>query len=198
MTDRRKTFGPVILVGLAAGALAAVAGTKPWLGVEPTGGSCAPVPGVDYTAFELDAPFAGALALVLLAAWGVVLVTRGRFRRVVAGVGLLAAVGYLVTAIEAFWSLKAAAREAAAAAGADVVPGCSVSVWMNNDWWPLALVAGALSVLAALAAVLWVRHWPEMGARYDAPSDGTREPVGEPETNLDIWKALDEGRDPTA
>ena len=39
-------------------------------------------------------PLAGALALVLLACWGVLLVTRARIRRVVAGLALLVAVGY--------------------------------------------------------------------------------------------------------
>jgi hypothetical protein len=39
-----------------------------------------------------------------------------------------------------------------------------------------------------------------MGRRYDAPADAAPEPEREPEEreNLDLWKAMDEGRDPTA
>jgi len=37
-----------------------------------------------------------------------------------------------------------------------------------------------------------------MGSRYDAPgAAGSADRPEEPESNLDIWKALDEGRDPT-
>ena len=44
------------------------------------------------------------------------------------------------------------------------------------------------------------RHWPEMGSRYDAPGAAAATAAGPPEeqTSLDLWKALDEGRDPTA
>ena len=56
----------------------------------------------------------------------------------------------------------------------------------------------ALSVVATLAAVLLVPGWPEMGSRYDAPAAAPQRARLPPETNIDIWKALDEGRDPTA
>ena len=199
----RRTFGPVVLLGLASAALAAVAGTKPWLDVEPPGGECPAVPGVDYAALELGSPLAGALSLVVLAAWGVVLVSRGRFRRVVAALAVGASAGYLVTAIEAYSSLKDAARREAVEAGAAPWRDCpAVSVWMNNDWWPAALVAGVLCVAAAVAAVVLVPSWPEMGSKYDAPAGaratGEARPTDAPESNIDIWKALDEGRDPTA
>ena len=46
----------------------------------------------------------------------------------------------------------------------------------------------------------YVRGWPEMGRRYDAPADGAAvaptTPVEE-QSSLDVWKAIDEGRDPT-
>ena len=56
-----------------------------------------------------------------------------------------------------------------------------------------------------MLAVAWrlAPGWPEMGSRYDAPSGGgaargeaarAREA---PRTDLDTWRALDEGRDPT-
>ena len=82
-------------------------------------------------------------------------------------------------------------------AGARPPDGCvAASVWMN-DWWLLALAAGVVGVLAAAAALLWAPSWPEMGTRYDAPNDSATADRGA-DTNLDIWKALDEGKDPTA
>ena len=44
-------------------------------------------------------PLAAALSLVVLACWGVLLVTRGRVRRVVAVLGLLAALGLVVAVV---------------------------------------------------------------------------------------------------
>jgi Tryptophan-associated transmembrane protein (Trp_oprn_chp) len=48
--------------------------------------------------------------------------------------------------------------------------------------------------------VAWTPDWPEMGTRYDAPGSAPPPPVAPPEeqSNLDLWKALDEGHDPTA
>ena len=50
-------------------------------------------------------------------------------------------------------------------------------------------------MLSTLAAVRLTPSWPEMGTRYDSPT-GEVAPV-EPEGNLELWKALDEGHDPT-
>lgn len=193
--DRRRTFGPVVLVGVAAGVLAAVAANRPW--VSGSAGAVDTSAGDELTSvLRLDtfqqSPLAGALALLVLACWGVLLVTRGLFRRGVAVLGALAAVALLVTTVLARGSLHdslaQALREAAAA------PTAQVSV---TGWWWVALAASVVVIVASVAAVALVAAWPEMGARYDAPAQG--EPsLREPETNLDIWKALDEGHDPTA
>ncbi len=39
-----------------------------------------------------------------------------------------------------------------------------------------------------------------MGSRYDAPVTGSEPAVVDPEdqSSLELWKAMDEGRDPTA
>jgi hypothetical protein len=66
----------------------------------------------------------------------------------------------------------------------------------NRTVWAWAALVGAIgSVLATLAAVRLTPGWPEMGTRYDSPA-GEAAPV-EPEGNLELWKALDEGHDPT-
>ena len=65
----------------------------------------------------------------------------------------------------------------------------------------LALVLSVLAVLPAAIAVRRVGGWPEMGTRYDAPGDqaATRPSADEDDepSSLDLWKAIDEGRDPT-
>ena len=143
----------------------------------------------------LESPLAAALALVVLACWGVLLVTRGRFRRVVAILGAVAALGLAATTALApsrlLDDLRAALQTASGASEA------SVSL---TGWYVAAVVGAAVSVVATLAAAVLVRNWPEMGSRYDAPTAAGKPVAADarPEDNLDMWKALDEGRDPTA
>lgn len=200
MADQRsrRTFGPVVLGGLAGATLAAVGGSRAWAEAEAGGGVAASVAG--YAAGDIgEMPAATALALVVLACWGVVLVTRRRVRRAVALLGAVAAVG-LVVAVVVGWSSTVDDVRAAYAA-ADPAPEVSRTAWS----WATAL--GSLVTLAAsVAAVRFVPGWPEMGSRYDAPAGGSADgsadapgPVApEDATNIDLWKAMDEGRDPTA
>ena len=87
-----------MLVGLASAGLAAVAGNRDWVGwsaarEEPSSLLALSGNDVGRRAARRRA------RLVSLACWGVLLVTRGRVRRVVAGLGLLVAVGMVVTAV---------------------------------------------------------------------------------------------------
>jgi uncharacterized membrane protein (TIGR02234 family) len=198
----RKTFGPVVLVGLASAGAVAVAGGKAW--VAGTSGSYSTA-GEDAQAVASglstqgasESPLALALALVVLACWGVVLVTRGRFRRVVAVLALVASLGMMAATVEALWSLPPKLADAMQA-----VSGSDESTTSFTSWYFVALVAGVLCVATTLAAVRLVPTWPEMGSQYDAPTGAggaSGEATGEvPSDNIDIWKALDEGRDPTA
>ena len=198
-TGARRTFGPVVLLGLAGAGLAAVSATKVWL----SGWTSATAPGTlaVATGDHGESPLALALSLVLLATWGVVLVTRGLFRLVVALLGAAAAVGFAITTAVAPWQLRGALEEAILEATGTVERDISVTAW----WWA-AVVASVLACAASAACVRWVRHWPEMGTKYDAPAgahgpeDAAEEAGGAPvpTENIDIWKALDEGRDPTA
>jgi hypothetical protein len=71
-------------------------------------------------------------------------------------------------------------------------------VEVQRTAWSWAGLAGALLALAAAAlAVRDVGRWPQMGRRYDAPGADAPEPKPGEQSNLDIWKAMDEGRDPT-
>jgi hypothetical protein len=191
---RRRTFGPVVLVGLAAAGLASVSASNPWLGGAFTAADSMSTLTVSFDPAE--SPLAAALGLVLLATWGVLLVTRGTFRRVVAWLGAAAAVGYAVTTALAPWQLRGAVEEASRIATGTVERDLDVTLW----WWA-GLLAAVLACATSAAAVAWVRHWPEMGTKYDAPAGAgasTAPTGGAPTENIDIWKALDEGRDPTA
>ena len=200
-----------MLVGLVVATLAAIAGGKPWV----AGRSGAFDTAADDNQAMVstlstngagESPLALALALVVLACWGVLLVTRGRFRRAVAVLALVAALGLVAATVEAWWSLPTKLGDALQQlSGADTV---STSF---TGWYYAALVAAVLCVATTLAAVRLVPSWPEMGTKYDAPAAGrdtssdaaaaapSTEGAGDvPAENIDIWKALDEGRDPTA
>ena len=58
----------------------------------------------------------------------------------------------------------------------------------------MALVGSLLALAAAVLAVRFCGAWPEMGSRYDAPA--TR-PQPEDLDALDLWRAIDQGHDPT-
>jgi hypothetical protein len=60
-------------------------------------------------------------------------------------------------------------------------------------------VGAVLALLASVLAVAWLPDWPEMGSRYDAPG-AAPPPTPDPEdqSSLELWKAMDEGRDPTS
>ncbi|GAB3033578.1 hypothetical protein GCM10011376_30540 [Nocardioides flavus (ex Wang et al. 2016)] len=187
----RSTFGPVVALGLASAALGAYAASRPWV----SGTGAESVVGVAPVAFDeiSSSPLATALAFVVLACWGVVLVTRGRFRRAVAAVAVLAALGYAAAVVWAPFSLPDHLVEQVRVRTGGVLDDTSLTGW----FW-LSVLAALLVLASTVFALRLVPTWPEMGARYDSPA-GARETVPEqPSDNRDIWKALDEGRDPTA
>lgn len=182
MADGRRLFGPTVLLGLAGSGLAALSGGKPWAAPADRAGSTL----VDHAAGHV--PLAGALGLAALACWGVVLVTRGRPRRVVAGLGAVVASGLLATVILGRSSALESARAATLVLGSR---GTSAHV---TGWWWTALVGSLVGLAAAVVAVRFCSAWPEMGSRYDAPA--TR-PQAEDLDDLDLWRAIDQGHDPT-
>lgn len=186
MPEARRTFGPVALLGLAGSGLAAVAGNRAWVawtGEGDGGFSAIQLTGSD----SATVPLAGALALVVLASWGVVLVTRGRFRRLVAALGLVTSVGMVATAALGLRSATSGLRGDLERLG---VQDHSSEV---QGWFWAYLAAAVLSVAATGLALRWLPEWPEMGTRYDAPGGVERHE----QTDLDLWKAMDEGTDPT-
>jgi hypothetical protein len=163
----RRTFWPVVLVGAAGAGFGAYAGSKPWIGL-----SAPSTAGQDLTS-----PATTSLALVALAAWGVVLVTRGWMRRIVAIVAGLAA----LAPVPAIWGSTHHLS--------------NTHVGSHITAWPW--IGGAVLILAWIAGVLaamWAPSWPEMGRKYDAP----QAPAGlDSDDNAGLWRELSEGRDPT-
>jgi len=188
--SRRRTFGPVVLLGLVGAGLGAFAGSHGWVGYKVPAGAFVP-PG----AVKSDSPSTTAFALVALAGWGVVLVTRRVFRRAMTVLAGLASLATALTVI-GYDSI-----EHSAAASISLPSGAVLTEQMRA--WPwLVVLGGAASLVAAVLAFLWAPSWPEMGTRYDAPA-GAAEAAQEDTTpleersNYDLWKSMDSGHDPT-
>ncbi len=179
----------MVVLGLLAGAAAAMSGTQAWFGGDGSQSSEAGgfESGLSGTVDRADVPALNALALVTLACWGVVLVTRGRFRSLVTVLGLLAAAGVVAVAVNTWLTLPDAVRESA------VDLGLAEPDLGSTGWAWIGSVAAVAGLAASLAAVRFVGGWPEMGRRYDAPG---AQPAARSE--LDLWKVMDEGRDPTS
>ena len=193
MAERRATargFGLTTLVALAAGTSCAVAGTRAAVEVDADGQAAAMVTAGTGQGDALTMPLVTSLALVALAAWGVLLVTRRVVRRCAAVLALLASLGLVAAALVALGDLRATVEDALTQVGA--TGGASVT-----GWFLAAVVGGVLLVASAGLAVVQVPGWPEMGSRYDSPTGEERPAPTEPESALDLWKAMDEGHDPT-
>jgi len=183
----RRTYALTVVVGLAASALTAVAGSRTWATGHASAAGMrvsATVPG------SQAAPLVAALALVALAGWGVVLVTRRRIRRAVAVVGLLASLGAVAAAVHGLTTVGGDVMSALSDQGAG---GGALS--SQTTGWPFFALAMSLVAAGTFAvAVLRVHGWPEMGSKYDAPTARPDASDREP----DMWRALDEGKDPTS
>ena len=193
MAERRhrRTFGPVLLLGLASATVVAVAGNRDW--AEASSASAGQVSSLALSVDVARMPVATAMALVLLACWGVVLVTRGRVRRLVAALGVLAALGAVASVVVGWTAVEDALRDDFASVG---VTGVEIG---HTGWFWAAAVGSVLAVVSSVLAVVLAPAWPEMGSRYDAPGAATpARPEPEDQSSLDLWKAMDEGRDPTA
>jgi len=185
VADRRRWFGPTVVLGVVGTALAAFAGGKPW--AAPDGGAGSTL--VDRSGGHV--PLAAALGLVGLACWGVLLVTRGLLRRAVAVLGAVVAVGLVATVVVG----RASALDSARRATVDL--GRAPTGAHTTAWWYVALIAAVLALFAAIVAVRYVPAWPEMGSRYDAPSGAAKPQDPADMEDIDLWRAIDQGRDPT-
>jgi uncharacterized membrane protein (TIGR02234 family) len=197
MAEPRSTFARVVLPGVSAAALTAVAAAKEWVRLSDPGGY-----GMSARLAEQaigaagEVPLASATSLIVLAAWGVLLVTRGRVRTAFAVVGLIAALVLLGLSVLAPFTAPDSFRDRLTSQlglGDRAAQQAHVTL---TGWYWVALVASVVGVAAFAAAVRLARDWPTMSTRYDAPG-AAAEGAEEPHTSQEIWKAMDEGRDPT-
>jgi uncharacterized membrane protein (TIGR02234 family) len=188
----RRLYGPVLLFGLA-GALGVTVGTaRPWVSAT----SAVPdLPTLHSTASGGDlAPLAGALGVVLLAAFGAVVATRGWFRRALGAVIVVASLAVLIAVI-APGSADDVLRSGLAAKG------WSGAAYQTHPqvWRWLVLASAVVTSVAGVATLRYGDQWAVMGDRYDAP--GSRGPAAakpsEELTENDVWQAIDHGDDPT-
>jgi uncharacterized membrane protein (TIGR02234 family) len=187
----------VVLLGLVGGGLTAIAGGRAAVAAQGKGATAVSSGFVPYDAHQ---PLVSALGLVVLACWGVVLVTRGRVRRAVAALGTLASAGAVASAVTGWSQVADRLSSELAQVG---VPDAATT---HTAWWWCSLLAPVLALVAGVLAVRLAPSWPEMGTRYDAPTGGSSAAAAPAATvdvepgersSLDLWKALDEGRDPT-
>jgi len=183
---RDRSYGPTVLAGLLGAGLTAVAGSRDWA---TTQGDAAGIKVEASVTGAESQPLVAAAALVALAAWGVVLVMRGRLRRLVAVVGLVASVGALLSVVLGY---SAAQDDAVAAAVARGASGDSFETTLSA-WYFLSALGALVATVAFAVAVARAPRWPTMGSKYDAPA---ARPA--PASDEDMWRALDEGRDPTS
>jgi uncharacterized membrane protein (TIGR02234 family) len=188
----RRLYAPSVLGALATGGLAFFAASRTWASttVEATG---VPTAAVDVSGSDAVA-LVPALALVIVAAALAVLAASVRVRRAVGILIILVAVIAIVVILRAAGdvdkAVDAAVRDSPAFIGTNAPDAVSHTVWR----WITAL-AFLLSALIGVVITRFGALWPTMGRKYDAPKAHTA--VQEVESDADIWKALDDGRDPT-
>jgi uncharacterized membrane protein (TIGR02234 family) len=138
-----------------------------------------------------------AIALVALAGVVAVLATRGVIRRVVGGLVALAGAGLVWRAAVALSPITAERARALVRDQHETVSTAGVvpHVDVHAVWPALSLVCG-LVVLASGALTAWRGHrWQVMSARYEATP--AAEDDDQAKAAATLWRALDEGDDPT-
>jgi uncharacterized membrane protein (TIGR02234 family) len=198
MTDRRGLI--VALVGgLATGGLALLGVSRPWATVDIVA-SGVPRSTVD-TAGTSAVPWVGALTLVVLAGALAIIPTGAAARRAIGAIVLLAAAGAAVGTLLAGPAIDDALAGdlAQSPASGGVDDQAMVDAADHPPWRWLTFGASVAGVAVGLLVVTRGQHWPTMGSRYDAPTRGGGSEAGpEGSDDADLWKAMDEGRDPTA
>ena len=106
---------------------------------------------------------------------------------------LVAAVGLVVTVVTAYFTMPDSAG-----GSYDELLGRSAQDTGFTAWFWTAAVASVVAVVPAALAVRLTPTWPEMGSRYDAPTGAASTAPETVETDLDLWHALDDGRDVAA
>jgi len=204
-----REYAVTLAVGTATAGLVLLAAGQPWA---ESSVISAGMPRQDVAVVGAAAATGmRASALVVLAALAATLVTTGRWRQLVGAVLLVAGAGVSVSAVLGGTQLRQTVRVAAAdtAAGADSTAVDRAVRAADVTGWPwVAGMAGVLVAVVGLAVVVRGARWPGMSRRYERgasqhrPAPAQSQPgqfaePGERTDAQDLWRALDEGRDPT-
>lgn len=146
-----------------------------------------------------------ALAVVALVGVVAVLAVRGQPRRVIGAVVALVGVGLVWRSLQHLSAVSL--QRAFALHGGErnvdlgsALPGSHVAA--HPAWGVLSALAGLLVLAAGALLAARGHRWAGLGSRYDAPGAGaaSRADAQTERTRADasLWKALDDGDDPTA
>ncbi|WP_374010434.1 Trp biosynthesis-associated membrane protein [Leifsonia sp. LS-T14] len=163
---RRAKYLTMLLLVVGSG-LALLAATQPWFTIRLT--DTANHSSTITVAGSVAAPALTALALAGLALTAALAIAGPVFRIVLGVLGVLLGVSVLISAITAVSdAVRASASAITTATG--IAGDASIRHLVHSvetQFWPwLAMVAGALIVLAAAAAVVFARLWPGSSRKY--------------------------------
>ena len=188
----RRLYAPVVLATLAAGGLGFFAAGRTWAAFTVTTEGL-PSDKVEVTGTDA-LPLVSALAIVIVTSALAIFASGRRTRRVVGIFTVVVALTGLWLLVGGGDTLDKALSDAVKASPA--YTGDTPSGSAERTIWQV--VTGVAFVLSALLGAMTTRFgpsWATMGSRYER-ADAHSKPV-EPTTDSEMWKALDEGRDPT-
>jgi uncharacterized membrane protein (TIGR02234 family) len=195
-THRARGYAATLALGLLAATTATVALARPWITATATQRGLPQIK-ISVTGAEV-ASLAGALCVVALASFGAVIATRGSVRRA------LGTLIVLSSAVIAYSALRPPSGTSQVEAGLSALGWAGGPYDMETSPWRWVTLAAALLCLATGVAVIARGHrWAAMGSRYDAPAsrmDGATSTDGADGSDLadaDVWREIDQGRDPT-
>ena len=188
----RRLYGPSVLGAVGTGGLAFLAATRAWAS------TTVKADGVPSAAVEISGsdavPLVSALALVIVASALAVLAASVRVRRAVGAFIVIVAIAGLVMVLTAEGAVSRAVDKAVQDSPAFIGTN-SPEVVNHSAWLQVTAFAFLLAALIGAAITRYAGEWPTMGRKYDAPK--AHATTGEISTEADIWKALDDGKDPT-
>ncbi|TSD63104.1 Trp biosynthesis-associated membrane protein [Aeromicrobium piscarium] len=186
----RRLYAPVVLGLVLAGAGVFASLTRTW-GETVVRAEGLPEDQIAVTGSEAM-PVVSALGIVLLASGLAVLAGSRRVRQVLGVLVALVAAGCLVWVVAGSGdavssAVLSAVRESASFTGDNAPGDVAVSPWR----WATA-AALALAFACGVVTARFAGSWPTMSSRYESPAARATT-----EDETDMWKAFDDGRDPT-